>query len=156
MSTFIGLIQDGDLRLPRAFQEFVRTHNGTKVEISPILPESNQQRRFYHAAVLPLITYYQEGLDHRKAADREKVHEWLKIEFNGEIVAVAGSTRKVARSTKGRLNKGYLDRLYEWMAEQGYAVHELNPESYKHWRDTVYPFGGPTNYIDYLIKLKRI
>ena len=156
MTQFLGLIRNGGLALPRAFAEFAKSHEGIKVEISPILPESNQQRRFYHAAVLPLITYYQEGLDHRKAVDREKVHEWLKIEFNGEIVAVAGSTRKVARSTKGKLNTGFLERVYEWMFEQGYAIHELNPESYKHWRDTVFPCGGPANYVDYLVSLNRV
>jgi hypothetical protein len=32
-------------------------------------------------------------------------------------------------------------------------IEALNPEKYKHWKGTVYPFGGPETYIDYLVSL---
>ena len=32
----------------------------------------------------------------------------------------------------------------------------LNPEDYKHWKDTIYAFGGADNYISYLVELKKL
>ena len=153
--TILGIIQGGKLVLPRGYNEFAKKNEGMRIELSPVLPESAKQRKFYHGAVLPMLAFYQENLDHHKSSDIAKVHEWIKIEFNGEFVEVGGKAQKVGRSTKGQI-KDVLERLLDWMGEQGYAIEWLNPVAYKHWRDEVFPYGGPTNYIDYLVELKRI
>jgi hypothetical protein len=52
------------------------------------MPESNKQRRYLEGAIISLITFYQEGMDHRNADDRASVREQLKLEFNGAMVFV--------------------------------------------------------------------
>jgi hypothetical protein len=32
----------------------------------------------------------------------------------------------------------------------------LNPDKYKIWRDEIYPYGGPDNYIDFLLESKKL
>jgi hypothetical protein len=96
-----------------------------------------------------MVTYYQEGLDHRNTKDNEKVREWLKMEFNGEFITMKGKAIKVPGSTKNKL-KEFTERVMDWMNGEGYQVELLDPKDYKKWRDTVFPFGGPDNFIDYL------
>jgi hypothetical protein len=42
----------------------------------------------------------------------------------------------------------------EWL-EENYATPDeaTNSKKYKYWLETVFPFGGPDNYIDYLVEL---
>ena len=135
----------------------LRENIGSRYKIERYIPESNKQRRFFEGAVVPMVTYYQEGLDHRLPEDNRKVRDMLKIEFNGELVVVAGKTVKIAKTTKGELNRGFLERVIDWMSDQGYNTDLLNPAEYKHWHDVVFPSGdGPDNYIDYLVELKRL
>lgn len=135
-------------------KRFMKDNPNMPFELKPLLPESNKQRKFFEGAICPLLAFYQEGLDHRNSKDVEKVRNWLKIEFNGEIVQIGGKVHKIALSTKNRLNQGFLERVEGYIYDN-YAppVEALNPEKYKHWRDTVYPYGGADNYIDYLVEL---
>jgi hypothetical protein len=47
-------------------------------------------------------------------------------------------------------NEGVLDWLIENYAPPQEAI---DPEKNKHWRDTIFLYGGPPNYIDYLIEI---
>lgn len=139
------------------FREFLRKNPNTRIRIEPYTPESRKQRAFFEGAVIPLITYYQEGLDHTDSDDCRKVREWLKLEFNGEILRIGEKIQKVAKSTKGELQRGFLEKVLDWMNDQGYQTELLQPNDYKKWRDEVFPFGeGPDNYIDYLLELKKL
>lgn len=126
-------------------------------QITPLVRESKQQRAFYHGAVCPLYAYFHEKIDHHNHADIETVHQWLKIEFNGEFIAIGGKSHLVGMSTQGKLNSGFIDRCIEGLQEH-YAIDPeiLNPLRYKNWRDAIYPFGGPDNYIDYLEEIKLL
>jgi hypothetical protein len=146
------------------FDDFVKKNPNVPWKLTPVLPESNKQRRFFEGAVVPLIAYYQEGLDHRNSEDCQRVREWLKLEFNGEFLTLGGTittvstTHKVAKSTKGRdALQPFLERVMEWLIEN-YAppVEALDVENFKHWHDVVFPYGGPDNYIDYLTSLNLL
>ncbi|MEK7180116.1 MAG: hypothetical protein AAB706_01460 [Patescibacteria group bacterium] len=137
------------------FKDFLRKNDGIRLEITPITPESSKQRRYYHGAVIPLIAYYQEGMHHTNPEDLAQIHEWLKCEFNGEMVLIKGKAHKVGKSTRGGL-VGYLEPILDWMSEQGYKTELLNPTNYEYWRDTIFPNGGPENYIDYLVEIKKL
>jgi len=84
------------------FKEFLRKNGPLRLHITPELPESGKLRRFYEGAVVPLIAFYQEGMDHRSGDDRRSIREWLKEEFNGEMVVIGGKTHIVGKTTKGR------------------------------------------------------
>jgi hypothetical protein len=90
-------------------------------------------------------------MDHRNADDRASVREWLKTEFNGHTILIAGEAHKVGKSTRGRevLNR-FLENVVGWL-QDNYAppAQALEPASFKAWRDTV--MDGPDNYIDYLV-----
>ncbi|MGA8902708.1 hypothetical protein [Bradyrhizobium sp.] len=122
--------------------------------MKPDLPESGRMRRYYEGAVVPLVAFYQEGMDHHDGEDRRKVREWLNQEFNGEMVNIDGKMQGVGRSTKGREHlQPFLERVLDWLNENYNPPSEaLDPEKYKNWRDTIFPDGGPTTYIDYLIE----
>lgn len=132
--------------------------NGTQwFELRPRVRESRKQRGYYHGAICGMFAYFHEGLDHTKAADLEKVHEWLKIEHNGEFVVMNGKSHKVGKSTKKQLNEGFLERCIDDLV-QNYGLDEqlLDPAKYCRWRDEIYPHGGPKNYIAYLESLNLL
>lgn len=137
------------------FLGFLKEHPGIRLTISAQLPESGKLRRYYEGAIVPLITFYQEGMDHRSGEDRRKVREWLKQEFNGDMVEIAGKMQIVGKTTKGRaaLNP-FVERVTDWLVDNYSPPAEaLTPEKYKNWRDTIFPYGGPDNYIDYLCEI---
>lgn len=152
---FIALITSKGLSLPHNFTEWAKKHPSTRVEMTPITPESTGMRRWFEGAVIPLITYYQEALDHRNGQNNALVREWLMQEFNGEFITVAGKSKKVARTSKGKL-KELSEKVLDWMADQGYKVELLVPADYQKWADEVHSFGGPETYIDYLVSLKKL
>jgi len=162
VTTFIGFAkEDGGIELTdyqrATMRQKIKENRGKRIRLTIDLmtPESRNQRKFYHGAILPLIAYYQEGMDHRNHEHLETLHDWLKIEFNGEFINLGGISHKVPKTTKGDLNK-YLNRIMEWMDEQGYKTELLNPEDYKKWGNEVFPFGGPDTYIDYLMSLNKL
>ncbi len=161
MPTFQAQSKDGRLSLGSAynrqrFQQFLTENPNARLKIEPLLPESIKQRGFFEGAVVPLIAYYQEDLDHRNDEDCSRVREWLKIEFNPQMVVIDDKVHKVPGSTKGKLQEGFLEKVMDWMTDQGYKVELLNPDDYKDWRDRIFPHGGPDNYIDYLAELNRL
>lgn len=141
------------------FKSWAKEHVGEQVAIELFLDESWKQRRFFEGAIVRLCTYYQDNLDYRDWRDVVKCREWLMQEFNGEDVAIGGRIKRISKSSKGLLNKGLMERILDWMADQGYQVEILNPKEYKKWRDEIYPSSSPSdpaNYIDYLLSLRQL
>lgn len=142
----------------KMFIDFLRENEDMRVEIKPLLPESSKQRGYFEGAIIPFITFFQEGMNHRDYKDCHKVREWLKTEFNGDIVVMGGKQHKITRSTKNLL-KEFIEKVMDWMVEQGYPVELLNPEEYKRWRDEIFPTGesnDPDNYIDFLVSINKL
>jgi len=135
-------------------KKYIQENPNMAFELVPLLPESKEQRGFFEGAVCPLLTFYQEGMDYKNYHDREKVRQWLKIEFNGEMVDIGGKIHTIAQSTKNVLNQGFLERVIAYI-EENYAPpsNVLNPEKYKYWKDVIFPSGGAETYIDYLLEL---
>lgn len=160
---FVAIIQNSKLTFKNShirekFADWVKKHEGRRLFLSPTFKESEDQRGFFEGAVVKLVTYFQEGMDYTNSEDCRNVREWLKIEFNGDFVQVNGKSLKVGKSTKGKLNEGFLERVIDWI-EENYGVKRekvLNSDNYKTWRDTIYPFGGPETYIDYLKEIKLL
>lgn len=140
-----------------ALKNFIKANPGMPFELLPVMPESNKQRRFFEGAICPLVVFYQEGMDHHNNKDIEKVRDWLKMEFNAELVEIGGKIHKIAKSTKNRLNQGFLDRVMDYIMDNYNPPNEaVDPNKYKYWKDVVFPYGGPENYIDYLLELKLL
>lgn len=140
-----------------SLKNFMKDNPNMAFELKPLVPESKHQRGYFEGGVCALMTYFQEGMDYRNYKDINKVREWFKIEFNGDYVEIGGKSHKVAKSTKGELNLGFLERVIGYMEDNyGLNPEALNPERYKKWRDTIHPFGGPDNYIDYLRDIRLI
>lgn len=154
-ATADGGMDFGDYNKAR-LKVFLKENPGKLMVIQPKYVESNRQRRFFEGAIIPLIAFYQDNMDHRNSDDLAKVREWLKMEFNADYATIAGKAHKIVKSTKGVLNEGLIETILVWMEDQGMKVELLNPEMFKHWQDTVYPYGGPDNYIDYLVEIKRL
>ena len=138
------------------FTQFLKDNPGIRIKIEPLTPESNKQRGYFEGALVPFVTYFQEGYNYESPDDLVRVREFLKIEFNGELANIKGVVHKVAKSTKGELNKGFIDRIMDWLVEQGYPVELLEPNRYKKWRDEIFPYGGPPTYIGYLKSINMI
>jgi hypothetical protein len=46
------------------------------------------------------------------------------------------------------------ERVLDWLIENYAPPQEaIDLEKYKHWRDTIFLYGGPPNYIDYPIEI---
>ncbi len=136
---------------------YMRSNPSQPFEIVPTLAESSKQRGWFEGGLCPLIAFYHEGLDHRDYKDVKKVREWLKTEFNSEIVGLFGKTHRIAKSTKNELNSGFLERVIDYLIENYSPPEEvLNPKKYKHWKDAVYPYDGPDTYIDYLLDINLL
>jgi hypothetical protein len=135
------------------FDDFVRENPTIPWRLSPILPESAKQRAFFEGAVVPFVAYKQERFDHHKHEDLRQVRERLKTEFNGDLVELGGKVHRVAKSTKGRDQlQPFLERVLVWVMENYEPPKEaLDPEAFKVWRDTIFPYGGPSTYMDYLL-----
>jgi len=120
MTSFKAKSVNGRLAIERR-DDFVldlKENPGARYEIERITPESTKQRRFFEGAVVTLVAYLQEGMDHRNGDDLREVRDWLKIEFNGEIRVIGGRSNRIAKSTKGLLNKGFLEDVIDWIEEQ--------------------------------------
>lgn len=137
-------------------KEYMKQNHGKLMVIRPKQIESSKQRGWFEGALIPLIAYYQEFMDHRNGEDLDQVRQWLKLEFNADLVAIGGKTHKIAKSTKGVLNEGLIENILAWANEQGMKTELLDPQIYKHWHDTLYPYGGPDNFIDYLVEIKKL
>lgn len=142
----------------KGFVDFLRENEGMRVQITPLMPESEKMRGYFEGAIVPFITFFQESMDHHDSKDLHRVREWLKQEFNGEVIVIAGKQQRITKSTKSVL-KGFMERVLDWCGEQGYPMELANPEEYKKWRDTIFPFGNindPDNFIDYLVQIGKL
>ena len=100
------------------FKRYLSENPGRLLKITPVLPESGKQRRFLEGAVIPLVTYYQEGMSHTSHEDCDKVREWLKLEFNGDFIEMHGKVHRIGKSTKGRdALQPFLERVVDWLIE---------------------------------------
>ncbi len=160
---YSALSKNGELKMEsefmrEKFKKFLKKYEGIRIAFQPVLPESKSQRKFFEGAVVPMACFFQEILDHRNYADLELMRERLKIEFNGEFVMLKGKgLERVGKSTSGQL-KMFIDKVIDWLEDQ-YGIDRmevLNPKLYKSWRDEIYPFGGPDNFIDYLVETKKL
>ena len=134
----------------KLFNDFLKKNEGIRLKIESITPESTNQRRYFEGCLIPLITYFQEHLDHRNNEDCKKVREWLMQEFLSETAIVNNTPRKVVKTSKGQL-KSLIEKTIDWLNEN-YAIPQeaINPDDYKKWRDTLYSFGEHETYIEYL------
>lgn len=137
-------------------RKVAKEHPGTRFKIEQLLPESSKLRGYFEGALIPLYMFFQENLDHRDSSQHEIAREQVKMAFNADITfnPITGSTEKIALSTKGRVVlQRVSEDLQDWLVEQ-YAVRPevLDPKNYKHWRDTIFPYGGAENYIDYCVE----
>lgn len=162
MAKFHAIAQGGRLNMneytKKMFIDFLRENEGMRVEIKSLTPESTQLRGFFEGGIVPFITYFQHGMNHRDYKDIHKVREWLKTEFNGDIVVLGGKQHKITKSSKGVL-KEFIERVLDWAGEQGYPIELLNPDEYKRWRDEIFPTGelnDPDNYIDFLVSIGKL
>jgi hypothetical protein len=159
MTNFIAIIQNGKLTFKNDFMrekfvKFVKFHEGKRVFITPTFKESDKQRGFYEGAVVPMVTFFQEGMDYRNSEDNRNIRETLKIEFNGAFVQFNGKSHKIGKSTQGKLNDGFIEAIIDWL-EENYGIDRTVVLNTK-WRDEVYPFGGPDDYITYLKELNLL
>lgn len=141
----------------REFLEFLKKNPGIRFILEPITPESRKQRGFYHGAVLALWAYL-DGRNYKDSKVIETYHEIAKIEFNGEIVKTKGRTVRIGKSSKGQLNKGYLERVIDNLVEN-YGVDQalaLNPKLYQHFKDVIYSDGKYDTFIDYMKDLNYL
>lgn len=135
-------------------------HNiGKRFILEDLEPESKKQRGFFEGAVIPMWVYL-DGNDHRSSIRQKQYHELAKEEFNPEIIIYLGKQKKVAGSTKGKLNgeNGMINKVIDFLEEQ-YAIKReevLLPSKYKHWKDTIYPYKCADNYVDYLVETKQL
>lgn len=139
-------------------REFARKNAGKRVRLTltPFTPESSEQRGFYHGGVLALWAHL-DGKDYRKSSIIDAYHEVAKLEFNPEIVIVNGQARKIGKSTKRVLNS-HIEKVIDYLVEN-YGINPeevLNPSVYKDWAARIYPFGGPDNFISYLISISKL
>ena len=157
---FIAIIKNGRIQFKDSFArekfvDFTKKHEGKRIFISPTFQESDSQRGFFEGAIVPMVTFFQENMDYKDGKDNRNVREWLKIEHNGDFVKIKGKSIKVGKSTLGKLNEGFLERVIDWL-EDNYGIDRtkvLSPKDYKTWRDEVFPSGGPDTYIEYLLEL---
>jgi hypothetical protein len=134
------------------FKQWLKDNPGAVIKITNVLPESDKQRAFFEGAVVPLVAWYQQGMDYRSSDDLRQVREWLKLEFNADVVWIKGQRYKVGKSTKGREVLGpFLERVVEWLMENYDPPAEaIDPEQFKWWRDTIFPTGECDHYLEYL------
>jgi len=153
-------LKDGTLEFGQygrgRFRQYLAQNGPIRLKITPELPESGKLRRYFEGCLVPLVAYYSENMDHRNGEDRRKIREWLKAEFNGEMVDIGGRAQIVAKSTKGwPVLNPFVERVVDWLKENYDPPAEaLDPAKYKHWRNAVWPAGGPDTFIDYLVALK--
>ncbi len=144
----------------KLFRQFLRDNQGTRIQVTPMTPESNKMRRFYMGAVIPLWAYL-DGADYRDHNVLKDYFELAKIEFNGKLIEAAGKAVRIGQSTKGAALKEVTEKTIDFLIEQ-YGIDPmkvLNVEEYKRFRDTIFSHTKIDSYIDYMIKsgiLKQI
>lgn len=147
-----GVLSFGDYNT-RAIKDHAKKNPGALYELKAVLPESQKMRKWFEGAIVPYFAFL-SGMDWKDAKVLDDARELIKIEFNAEMVVWNGEKKKIGRSTKGRENLNQVaERVLEWIMDNGGNPKVVDPKEYKHWRDTIYPYGGVAdNYIDHLIE----
>lgn len=140
-------------------RQFARENAGKRVRLvlEKVQPESRSLRGFLHGAIYPLWAHL-DGKDYRNSTVLATLHEVAKEEFNPEWITISGTLRKVGKSSKGKELQGFVNRVIDFLVEQ-YGIDPsevLSPDVYKDWAARIYPFGGPDNFISYLISIKKL
>lgn len=159
MTHFLAYSNKGNLSLGTEFnrarfKQDLKDNDGARYRIERLTPESRDQRGFFEGAVIPLWVFL-DGNDWRDTSILKHYHNEAKKEFNGEIIIRNGKKEKYGKSTKGLLNKGFLERVIDFLEEQ-YGIDReivLNPEQYKRWRDELYGTGETDSFIEYLVEI---
>jgi len=138
-------------------------NDGKVIAIIDRNPESKQQRRFLHGAILPLYSWL-NNMNYRDSETLDWLYAELKKEFNGEIVILDGKEVLRGKSTKGLLaendkqESGFIERVITYL-ESEYGIDRnkvLNVDSYAKFRDEIFSFSKYDSYIDYLITLNYL
>lgn len=141
-----------------AFKKHLVNNEGSIFDVVKRTPEeSRSMRKFYHGAIIPLWAYL-DGKDYKDSAVLEAMHEVAKLEFNGDFIKIDGKTKRYGKSTIGKLNDGFLNRIIEYLSEN-YRIDTsvvLSPDLYKKWKNEIWPYGGPETFIDYMLELKLL
>lgn len=141
-------------------KKFAKENPKMPFKLVPLLPESIDQRGFFEGGVIPLWVFLDKK-DYKSSKIIKQYHEFSKQEFNSEIVVIGGKPRKVAQSTKNKLNQGFLERIIGYL-EDNYGIDStkvLNPATYKHYKEKIYPNDTTMKYdtfIDYMIDIKLL
>lgn len=160
MRKFIGQFLGGKLEFGEGrerLMKFMEKNDRLRFELVPLLPESRQQRKFYHAAVLALWAYC-DGKDYKDDEVLAQMHDVAKMEFNPEIINVNGKVYKIGKTTKGKLRDGFIDKIIDYL-EENYGIDRmkvLNPKDYEYFRDAIFPTSHYETYIDYLVDTKKL
>ena len=135
-----------------SIRDYIQKNPNSIFELKPLLPESNLVRRYYNGGLIPMFCFV-SGMDWKDSKVKDAAHELVKQEFNPGYFEWKGKKVKLGRSTKGRENLNALvERLSAYLLENGATPESLDPEKFKEWRDTIYPYGGPENWIDYCLE----
>lgn len=159
MNNYSAIVKQGKMEMQTDFMRerfkiFLKNHEGARIEFVPIVPESKNQRKFYHGAVIPLWVYL-DGKDHRNSDILEQQHEIAKLEFNSTLVVSNGKTYRIGQTSKQKLATGFIETIIGYLQEQ-YGIDPmkvLNPIEYKKWKNEIYPFGGADNFVDYMVEI---
>jgi hypothetical protein len=142
----------------KTLKQYNKDNTGSRMclVIDKETPESRNQRKMYHGAYLPLWAFL-DGKNYKDHQVLEDLHEVAKLEFNPTVVIVNGKDRKIGKSTKGKLNQGFMERFLDNLVEN-YGIDPskvLNTDHYKDFRDRIWPFTTKYDtYIDYLLDMK--
>lgn len=138
--------------------QHVEKNIGKRFVLMDYLPESKNQRRFFHGAVLALWAYL-DGNDYKNPAILDQYFQHAKLEFNPQMITIQGKLNKVGGSSKGKLgHEGLIEKVIENLVDN-YGIDPskcLNPEIYKYFKDKIYANWEYDTFIDYLIDMKHV
>ncbi len=102
-------------------------------EITPIVAESKNKRRYLEGAVIPEYCKFQYGIDPRDKSKREACRLLFKQDFHNEILMDRnGNPVKVPKSSLGKAGL-LLDTFTAWADQNGCKVPSCS--LYVMWRD---------------------
>lgn len=135
----------------------MKENEGAVYEIKRRTKESRNIRRFFEGGLVPLYLFY-TGREWHSGVNHDLARDEIKRGFNGDdrINPITGKMEVYGKSTVGELKRITLE-LEQWLGENYQMPFEaVDSERYLHWRDAVFPYGGPDDYVDYLCELSII
>ncbi len=136
------------------------TENGSPIRghICFDLPESRQQRKFLHGALIPLWCYYDNN-DYKDSEVLERYFDDFMLENFPEVLKIHGKVKTFGKSSKGSamLNK-VTERIIDMLvADYGleYTSPALLPATFIEWRDELASFSNE-HFLEYMERMKMI